>query len=106
MIEFFRFLGSIFWSLGALSLLGTLAAIALLAVLPEKWRGWLFAAAAAGAVFTTAYGIGRYDERSFVKSRINREIGHAVVKGNRAQEEALRNFDAAIDLPDDGFRRD
>lgn len=113
MIEFFRWLWSIGWSFGGLSALTSIGAIVLLlvgsrllAILPDWTRSVLIVVAIAAGTGSVMYGKGRHDERVYYKSKINREIGKAVQRGDDARAKALEDFDSAEDVPDDGFRRD
>lgn len=113
MIEFFRWLWSIGWSAGGLSvgtlILSVLALIILpriFAALPEWVRNVLILIAVGAALHTIGYAKGRHDERVYYKAKINRQIGKAVQKGDDARAQTLQEFDDADDLPDDGFRRD
>lgn len=112
-MEFLRWLGSIAFSLGGLSLLSSIVALVLLLVfarvfgaLPEWARNVLIVIAIAGALGAFGYGKGRADERAFYKDKLAREIKHAVAKGDAARARALAKFDSSVDLPDDGFARD
>lgn len=112
MIEFFRWLWSISFSLGGLSVVTCILAIVallvgsrILALLPDWAKTVLIFIAVGAGLYAVGYGTGRHDERGFYKGRINREIAKNVLKGEHARAEALQEFDNAHDLPDDGFRR-
>lgn len=85
---------------------------ALFALLANPVARWAFAiggaALAVTIVYQVAYWKGYFNGRAAHKAQIERQIQDAVRKGDRAREEALRNFDALPPdvLPDDGFRRD
>ncbi len=112
-LEWGRWLWSISWSLGGLSVVtciiavvGLLVASRFLAVLPDWAKTVLILVAVGAGMFAAGYTAGRVDERAFYKARINREIAKSVIKGDTARTQALKEFDRADDLPDDGFRRD
>lgn len=49
------------------------------------------------------YEKGRFDQRSYDKAKLQREISDAIEKGNDGAADALRKFDAG-GLPDGWFR--
>lgn len=58
------------------------------------------------AAFTGTYIKGRSDGVSSYKAKLTRQLERAIAKGNQAEAEALKKFDAQKEIPDDEFARD
>lgn len=52
------------------------------------------------------YVKGRFDGKAAYQAKLTREINKAIETGDRARTEALKKFDAAKEIEDDGFARD
>lgn len=98
------------WALSALWVwlgAGTLIAIGcgVAAFFIPNWRREFIEAAIVAAVATWLYGKGAADEHTRMKAVITKQIDKANAKGDAGRAKALKDFDAASDLPDDGFSR-
>ncbi len=60
----------------------------------------------ASLVFGGVYLKGRSDGKAAYQAKLEREIGKAITKGDKARTDALRKFDENKEIEDDGFARD
>ena len=67
---------------------------------------WLVVGTVILAMFGAVYAKGRIDGKSAYQATLTKQINTAIVKGNQAEADALKKFDAEKELPNDPFARD
>lgn len=67
---------------------------------------WVGIAAIVLTVIGGIYLKGRSDGKAAYQAKLTREINKSIQEGDRARTEALKKFDAAKEIDDDGFARD